>query len=336
MKKSKSILALIMIAPLAFYSCDDDDMEFEEIVITANRIDQSVSFINAETNEVVETLFIPDSDPVYALYVYQNDKIYIADRAQNSVHIVDPDSRTVESSITVGNGVFHMWADKQGSQLWVNNDVDKTVSVIDLSSNTVMETVDLGVKPHDVFLRDNGSKAYVSIFSEMDTPDSVFLYSTSTFERMHAVPVEKDAHLFFVKNGNRVFVACQSGTLIVLNGANLNEITRVDLPGSHGIYHSPENNYLYVTNILGDQIYTVDDSDGELIVSPFDTEIAAPHNLVVNRDGDKLFVTHSFMGVVEDKVTAYTLGSDGSIVSDETITVGTLPFGIAYYMRMVD
>ena len=56
-----------------------------------------------------------------------------------------------------GRGVFHMWADYRGRQLWVNNDIDKTTTVIDPSTLEVLATVPtpadlvaMGGKPHDV------------------------------------------------------------------------------------------------------------------------------------------------------------------------------------------
>ena len=56
-----------------------------------------------------------------------------------------------------GDGVFHMWSDPHDRQLWVNNDIDKTATVIDPVSLNVIATVPMpadlvadGYKPHDV------------------------------------------------------------------------------------------------------------------------------------------------------------------------------------------
>ncbi len=74
-----------------------------------------------------------------------------------------------------GAGVFHMWADKAGKQLWVVNDIDKTVTVIDPRILEVIATVPMpsdlyeaGSKSHDVIVHPLGTSAYVTF---LDTPD---------------------------------------------------------------------------------------------------------------------------------------------------------------------
>ncbi|MNF08285.1 hypothetical protein D3C80_2086670 [compost metagenome] len=57
-----------------------------------------------------------------------------------------------------------------------------------------------------------------------------------------------------------------------------------------------------------------------------------PHNIVVNEDGNKMFVTHS--GGAATAVSTYTINGT-SLTAGTTITAGTNPFGLAYYKREV-
>jgi YVTN family beta-propeller protein len=321
-----------MIALLAMLisACKKDDTPTEEIVVVANRGGASISYIDASTNQVVHTQAIPGSEPMYAVYVASKDRLYVGDRAQSKVHIIDPATHTVEKSIGVGNGVWHMWADGKSRQLWVTNDLDKSVSVIDLASDVVVNTIPLGIKPHDVFLTENGAHAYVSVVTGDDSPDSVYLFSTANFKKIAAQAVGKDPHLFHQKKGNRLYVPCQSGNLFVLNGANLNEIKNIPLAGAHGVFLSPDDKYLYVSNLPGAQIYTLDLSTLALGQPPLPALLNTPHNIALNVSGKKLFLTHS--GAASNSVAIYDV-SNGALTNGNIVTTGTNPFGIVRYKR---
>ena len=324
----------ITVLLFAISGCNSNQpaVSLERITVTADRASSSLSFIDATSNQVIETLVIPNAEPMYVVYVEENDMIYVGDRAQNLVHMIDAGTRNVVGSIAVGNGVFHMWADEQGDQLWVNNDIDQTTSVIDLGSHTVVATIPISAKPHDVFVRANNSKAYVSVFSgDPSIPDSIFVYSTSNFQRLHATAVGKDPHLFHLKKRNRLFVPCQSGEVYVLNGSNLNLVNTVSAPGAHGIFSASTDDVVYVTNISGAQLYSMDDADASIIGSPTGTPINIPHNVTVGNSGTSLYVSHS--GATASQVTVYDLDQSGGIAYNTTVTVGTNPFGITYYQR---
>lgn len=333
-KIMKKIIVLVLFGSLAlFNSCgDDDDKSFEEIVVVANRAGGSISFIDAKTDVVTSTLSIPNSEPMYVVYAPKRDKIYVGDRAGRKVHVVNPVTKTLETSINVGNGVFHMWANPQGTQLWVNNDIDNTVSVINLETNVVLQTINLNAKPHDVFISNDGTKAYISIItSNASTPDKVYLYNTTNFTKTNEIEVGKDPHLFYLPNSNKLFVPCQSGKVFVLNGDNLNVIASPDFLGAHGVFASPDQSTVYVTNISGSQLYAINSISNTAIGTPTATAVATPHNIVVTNDGKKMFVAHS--GATATKVTTYSLANGVITPLSSQITAGTNPFGIAIYRR---
>lgn len=314
---------------------DDDDSQeptTEEIVAIANRNSSSLSFINVETDEVSSTLSIANAEPMYLVYVPSNDKLYVGDRANNKVHQIDPATRKVEQSIDVGQGVFHMWAGGDGKQLWVNNDVDFTTSVIDLSDNTIAATINIGVKPHDVFVTKDGRSAYVSVFSGVETvPDSIFMYSTANFSKTGSVAVGKDPHLFHSNGTNDLFVPCQSGQVYVLDGNNLAIKANQSFEGAHGIFQSPNEKFVFVADITGEQLYTINSTTYSGIGDAVSSLGAKPHNLAVIESGKKLYVTHS--GATANTVSTYTISDNGILASVQSITAETNPFGLAYYKR---
>lgn len=337
----KNLIFGLPVALLAtlFTSCSSDDYYYsdspkiyEEKVVVANRGAGSVSFIDATSNQV-STLAISGSEPMYVVYVPTKDKIFVGDRAGKKVHIINPQTKAVESSITVGNGVFHMWADGMGKQLWVSNDIDNTISVVDLNTNTVVKTINVGMKPHDVFLSKDATKAYVSVFNaDAAMPDKVYMYSTSDYSKTGEANVGKDPHLYHLPNTNKLFVACQSGQVYALNGSNLSVISNNAFTGAHGIFPSADQNTVFVTNITGQQLYSTNAATGMQNGMPLMALSTTPHNIVVNEDGNKMFVTHS--GGAATAVSTYTINGT-SLTAGTTITAGTNPFGLAYYKREV-
>ncbi len=330
-------LSLCAAAFITTVSCSDNDIQnlpetFEEKVVVANRGAGSISFIDAASNSVSKTLSIPNSEPMYVVYVPQNDKLYVGDRAGKKIHIVNSKNQQVENSIDVGNGVFHMWADGQGKELWVTNDIDNTISVINLTTNTVSNTITVDQKPHDVFLTKDGTTAFVSVLTGSPATDKVYKYSTASHTKTGEVSVGKEPHLFHLQNSNTLYIPCQSGKLFMVNAGTMNILEEKDYAGAHGIFASPDQSKIFMSNITGNQLYSVNATSGDQILSIPSAE-NTPHNITVTANGDKMFVTQSGAG---STVSVYNISSGGTLSGASSFSTGTNPFGIVYYKRKVN
>lgn len=319
-------------------SCSDDNnmstilpKQFEEKVAIANRNSASVSFVDAITNSATKIVSIPNSEPMYVVYVPKTDKIYVGDRSGKKIHVVHPKTYQIENSINVGNGVFHMWADGQGKELWVVNDVDNTISVVNLSTNSVTQTINVDMKPHDIFLTEDGTTAFVSVFTGSSISDKVYKYSTSNYTKIGEKTVGKEPHLFH--SNNKLYVPCQSGQVYTLDTNTLNTLYEKDYSGAHGIFVLPSQNTFFVSNITGNQLYSINSTTGDQIGNPLTSPNPTPHNIVVNNRGDKMFVTHS--GASANTVSTYSVNSLGALTYTSSFTVGNNPFGLTYYKREI-
>jgi YVTN family beta-propeller protein len=100
-------------------------------VVVANRNSGSISVIDTATDTVLDTITLPGSnpaEPMYVVYSKFGDRVFVGDRANDQVVVFDADDFSVVGTVPTGSGVFHMWADSRGRQLWVNNDVDNTAT----------------------------------------------------------------------------------------------------------------------------------------------------------------------------------------------------------------
>lgn len=320
-------------------------------IVVANRASGTISVINSNTNRVTGTYSLPTGirmpEPMYV--VYSRDRVFVNDRANNRVAVFSPRTFVLETTIPIGAGSWHAWADSAGRQLWVNNETDKTSTVIDPLSLQVLATVPMpadlaaaGGRPHDVILDPaNGAFAYVTLIGVMGTADYVVKFSTQSFTEVGRAAVGKDPHVSATQHNNLLYIACQnSNALIVLDRDTLAETTSLTIPGAHGAGMAGDGSAFYTTNLPGGGLaglWTVDTRTNTIAGTPLDTPYTTPHNIALtpdrgiffpNEHGNRqLYVTHS--GATNNKVTVYRLNGNLPIYHRE-ITVGFNPFGLSY------
>lgn len=186
--------------------------------------------------------------------------------------------------------------------------MDNTVSVIKLSDRSV-RTLALEAKPHDVVLTADGQTAFVSMLIN-DAPDKVVRFNAQTLTKESETAVGEDPHLYFVEQDQKLYVPNQEGGVFVL-GRDLKLDYRLNLAGSHGIFPSRDGQYVFMTNLPGKQLYSLNTRSRSLAENPLDVSVNNPHNLVVNGDSKKAFVTHS--GPTANQVTVYDIDAQGKI-----------------------
>jgi YVTN family beta-propeller protein len=134
-----------------------------------------------------------------------------------------------------------------GSRAYVTNNVDNTVSVIDMATNTVTATIAVGSNPGEVAVSADGSHAYVTNYgggtvSVIDTSTNTVTATITVGSEPVGVALSPDGSHAYVANNN-------SGTVSVIDTAT-NTVTATITVGSNpfGVAVSPDGNHAYVTN----------------------------------------------------------------------------------------
>lgn len=310
-------------------------------VVVANRGSGSISVIDTATDEVM-TYGLPGpnpAEPMYVTYSAFEDRVFVGDRANSQVVVFDAQDFSVEGTVATGEGVFHMWTDSRGRQLWVNNDIDNSSTVIDPRSLEVLATVPMpadlvaaGGKPHDVILDRAGRFAYVTMLGFLGDHDYVVQFSTRTFEEVNRAEVGKDPHLSLANRGRFLYVPAQNSDKVsVFNRFTLDLVTEISVPGAHGAGMRTDGRVFYTTNLPGggtDGLVAIDTRNME-VIGATDTPYPVPHNIALTSGGGKLYLTHSGGG--SDKVTIYSASLEEPVPAlMGEVTVGLNPFGIAF------
>jgi YVTN family beta-propeller protein len=318
-------------------------------MLVANRGAGTVSVVDTVTDQVVQTITINSgaNAPVVGYVVYSQalNRIYVGDEANNRVVILDGTSFSQLGILPTVSDVFHMWLN--GQQLWVVDRTDQSVLVFDLNTNTRLARVPVpadlvggGGAPHDVVAE--GTSAYVTVVG-LTGPDVVVRFdATTAFQELGRAFVGDDPHVFLHPTLRRLYVACQeTDNVFVLDRDTMGQIDVVPVLGGHGVFIPPQGGELYVTNFPSHVpgglpgpgatgIFVVNLSNNTPaggVVTPR----TGPHNLAGTPDGNKLYVTHTNG---QANVTVYDIsGANGIPVFSKDITVGSNPFGIAYFPR---
>lgn len=304
--------------------------------MVANRGSSTLSVFNSRNTNYIQDIALPDkgAQPTYLAHSRRNNAVYVGDFANQKVVYYDDSSFDMLGEIAIQEGAFHMWINDHANQLWVNNIVSKTTSVIDLYSNTVIANIALpfneipelteNAVQHDVTISPSGYAAYVTI---LDGPDTsyVVMYRTSNLEYLRHEVVGGDAHLLPV--GRKLYVPSQNaGEITALNRFNLNEVAQIPFPSAHGIANS--SRFVFATGIADNKIGVINRYSNQL-VSEIDTDYSTPHNLAVNKNGRVLFLAHS--GGTATKVVFYRVRGNGSLHKISDYDSGLNPFGVLSY-----
>lgn len=312
-----------------------------ERIVVADRGSGELSVIDTASDAVVATIALPGAlapEPMYVTYSGPQDRLFAGDRANDAVVVLDASDFSVEAVVPAGDGVFHMWNDPAGKLLWVNNDVDKSATLIDPATLAVIATVPMpadlvaaGWKPHDVVLSPSGRRAYVSMIRPEGPRDWIVMFDTASLEEVNRAAVGKDPHVALHRSNHLLFVPTMaSNRVTVLDRTTLLPLAHLAVPGAHGAMLSPVGDFFYTTNLPGGGaagIFTIDAQTLEQVGDPVDVSFPVPHNIALTSDGSKMYVTHS--GPSADKVSVFDVSSlDGRPSPRGAITVGLNPFGI--------
>ncbi|WP_109438741.1 YncE family protein [Aquimarina sp. AU119] len=353
----KKIFLVLVFSAFIFNSCEKEPVERESnalenldteangkfgyygnnnYFLVANRGASTVSIFNGRTTEFVEEITLPDegAQPTYLAYSRYNNSFYVGDFTNRKLVYYDASSFEFQGEIEIEEGAFHMWINDYAGQLWVNNIVSKSTSVIDLRTNTVLQNLPLpndeipelteNAVQHDVTISPSGYAAYVTV---LDGPDKsyVVMYNTRTLEYIKHEVVGGDAHLLPV--GGKLYVPAQNAnTLTVFSRFNLRKLGEIPFSSTHGI--SNNRRFVFTTGIADNKIGVIDRFRNK-VISEIDTDFNTPHNLAVNRRGDILFLAHS--GGSATKVVFYKIRRNGMLKKLSDFDSGLNPFGVLSY-----
>ncbi|MBX7148885.1 OmpA family protein [bacterium] len=213
--------------------------------------------------------------------------------------------------------------------IYVTNNFDNTVSVIDPATDTVTDTINVGTGPRGVAVLPDASAVYVANngsnnVSVIDPTDNTEVDTISVGAEPDSVVANPNSTTVYVTNNgdNSVsIIDVESGT-----------VTDTVLVGNspRGLAITPDGAFLYVANTASDSVSVVDLSDNS--VSSINIGGGSfPINVTISHDGAFAYVSE-FLGSDVDKIdTSNNTIVDSALSGFETFsTVITNDDGLVY------
>ena len=202
---------------------------------------------------------------------------------------------------------------------YITNNGSSTVSVINVTTNTVSATIPVGTNPYGVSVSSDGSKVYVTnsgagTVSVINTATNSVTATISVGSIPYGVCVSPDNSKVYVVNFN-------SNTVSVINAATNTVSTTITVGANpNGVSVSPDGSKVYVTNYNSNTVSVISSATNS--VSATIAVGSEPEGVSVTPDGSKVYVSNNGTNTV-----SVINSSTNTVMS--TITVGNNPLGMA-------
>jgi len=196
---------------------------------------------------------------------------------------------------------------------------DSTVSVIDISTNTLVTTISVGTNPYGVAVSPSGKRVYVvnrngGSVSVIDTDTNTVIATVTVGSSPFGVAVNA--------TGTRVYVANRDSDNISVIDAATNTVIATVSAGPHpfAVAINPEGTRLYVSNFWSDYVTVIDTNTNTILATV--TVGSDPVGIIVNPQGTRVYVAN----LTTNNLSIIDTGTNSVIL---TVTVGSSPLGIA-------
>lgn len=275
-----ALTSYLLAAPYAYITGGDDDT--------------IVEVVDVEKDGVIKTIEVPKNPMGITV---SNNGYYAYITHGKSVSIIDTVKQELVETIEVGHEVFGIDVSGDDSKLYVGNKDENTVTVIYLDDNNRQHTVTVGFNPIGIAFsnakkEDADTNTFTSVFGESSVADEDKAYIANYGS--HSVAVIDTKHDNLVK-------------------------TVEGVSNPYGIAVSKNNEYFYVTDVLGDKLHVYDATTRLLKKS-----IAVgrqPLGVAVTKDDRYILVTNS-VGNSLSVIDALTF----EVV--QTLDTGKFPVGV--------
>ena len=196
---------------------------------------------------------------------------------------------TVNASIDVGDQPRGVAVSADGKRVYVVNQLDDDISVIDTATNTVVTTITVGDSPYGVATNPSAARAYVT--NSADGTVSVINTATNTVATTITVGAGPNG-VAVSADGATVYVTNFAGTVSVIDTAT-NTVTTTITVGNdpEGVAVSPDGATLYVTDHVSNSVVVIDTATNTVTTTI--TVGDTPVGVVVSPDGTTAYVVNN-------------------------------------------
>lgn len=272
------------------------------VCYTANE-SGSISVIDLKTNKVVNSL---KTDGVtHNVQVSPDGKILAATVAANEMSMngkvlfYNTESNELINQTEVGKNPAHVDFTQNGKYAVVANNGDNTVSVIDMSSYKVTETIETGKGPHGLRIASDNTFAFVANMGE----DSISIISLVNFSQLNKRTLGKNpVTTAIAPNGVTVLATLKGEDALVLYDTGDGKIDKISIgKGPAQVFVQSDGMYAFVANEGTEESPSNTVSKVNLGTKTVEATIEVgkgAHGVVVSDDNKYVYVTNIYDATV--------------------------------------
>lgn len=316
MLKSK-LFALILI-PTASIS-------FAEIAYVSNEKDNTLSIIDLEVFEVVDTVQI-GKRPRGILLSKDRSKLYICASDDDTVQVMDLATHKIIKTLPSGEDPEQFALHPNDRHLYISNEDDALVTIVDTESSQVLAQIDVGIEPEGMAVSPDGKFAV----NTSETTNMVHWIDTETHQLIDNTLVDqRPRHVEFSHDGSLLWTTSEiGGTVAIIDVSSRKIIQKLsfDIRGVHsdkvqpvGMKLSKDGKYAYVALGPANHVAVVNAKTYE--IEDYILVGRRVWHMAFNSDESLLLTTNGVSGDVSViDTTAHR--------AIKTIKVGRYPWGI--------
>lgn len=312
--------------------CASSVVASAETLLVANQHDASLAMIDTASNKVIATIPVegvtghelavsPDGKTAY-VPIYGNAGVGRAGTDGSEISVIDLGSRKVVKKISFDHGVRPHCAiyDKNTGKLYVTTELDKSITIIDPKTMTIVGSVPTGQEQsHMLVLSKDGKRGYTANVG----PGTVSVLDMVGRKTVTIIPISGNTQRISIsRDGSMVFTADQKKPQLAVIDTATNKVKGwVELPGKgYGTASTLDGRWLLVT-LRGDKKVAVVDLKSMKVANTVDMP-DGPSEVVISHDGKKAYVACNFANQV-------AVVDVGSWKVDATIEAGKFADGMA-------
>lgn len=334
----KKLLVFVLALSVALIAINGVDAHSAKRVYVANAGNNTVSVIDPEKKEIINTFRVGVWPAGFACDI-ANKKLYVVNskEADSTVTVIDLESNSEVGRIKTGIGPMAMIVDSKAGLGYVadtenlvdGKNLSHTVSIVDLKTNKVIETIDVGYGPFD--LRMINDKLFVSNSTDWE------LVSVSIKDRKvlkKAKVIDTPLGLAVSPDNKKVYVAIHGkGSVQVFDSNDLKELSTIKV-GKSAWYIGVDTakSKAYVTKKEENAIAVID-MKKDKVIGNIESGMA-PLGIAVDSEAGRAYVVNqkdvslSIIDTASDKII-------GTIkltpATDSAYSGSGSPWGVAVY-----
>ena len=227
-------------------------------------------------------------------------------------------------------------SDTNAQRIYVCNQGEATLSVIDVESNSVVDTIDLqelgfskNAKPHHAIAEADGSHWYVTLIGEnkvLKFNRENELVDEATLEVPGLMAMHPTQERLFVGRSMSAVNPPQSFGIIERSAMNVEEEVDLFFSRPHAIVTTPDGIWTYIASLSANQILARNNDTGETELTMLEGDTHVFVNFAISPDGKTMVGT----GQVSGKLLVFDLSNPLTPEVTDTISVKAQPWHPVY------